>query len=96
MATNIKKLVPYKPSDYPTLTQGDAKYFTAEFRRINQAIASLGDIAQAGMLGVTRKAGLPATTDLPAGASGVFKDTTGGGVYLAYNDAGVIKKVALT
>ncbi len=42
------------------------------------------------------KAGLPANTDLVAGSFGLFKDTSGGGVYLTYNDAGTIKKVALT
>lgn len=41
--------------------------------------------------------GLPTTTNLPSDTDwGVFKDTSGGGVYLAYNDAGTIKKVALT
>ncbi len=42
------------------------------------------------------KAGLPANTDLVAGTFGLIKDTSGGGVYVAYNDAGTIKKVALT
>lgn len=51
--------------------------------------------------GAFSKSGLPATTDFGnggygAGLWGVFKDTSGGGVYLAYNDAGTIKKVALT
>ena len=43
-----------------------------------------------------QKAGLPTTSDITAGQAAVFKDTSGGGVYLAYNDAGTIKKVALT
>lgn len=43
-----------------------------------------------------QKSGIPATGDLVAGQCGVFKDTLGGGVYLAYNDAGTVKKVALT
>jgi hypothetical protein len=42
------------------------------------------------------KSGLPATTDIASGVWTVVKDTSGGGVYLAYNDAGTIKKVALT
>ena len=42
------------------------------------------------------KAGLPAPTDIASGIWTVFKDTSGGGVYVAYNDAGTIKKVALT
>jgi hypothetical protein len=37
----------------------------------------------------------PTTTDLSAGFYNVFKDTVGGDVYLAYNDAGTIKKVTL-
>lgn len=45
--------------------------------------------------GKTNKSGLPASTDLPTGTSTLFKDTSGGGVYLAYNDAGTIKKVQL-
>jgi hypothetical protein len=45
----------------------------------------------------TQQAGLPtAAANLNPGAWGVFKDTSGGGVYVAYNDAGTIKKVALT
>lgn len=43
-----------------------------------------------------QKSGLPSTSDLAAGTWGVFKDTSGGGVYVAYNDSGTIKKVALT
>lgn len=39
--------------------------------------------------------GTPTTSNLAAGMWGVFKDTSGGGVYVAYNDAGTIKKVAL-
>ncbi len=49
-----------------------------------------------GKKGALTKAGLPATTDIPVGTYDVMKDTSGGGVYLAYNDAGTIKKVALT
>lgn len=92
----VDKLVPYTPNNYPTLPGGEATYFTKELRKISQAIKTIEQLAQAGQLGVTSKAGLPATSDLPAGTAGVFKDTSGGGVYLAYNDAGVIKKVALT
>ena len=52
----------------------------------------VGDQSEAAI----QKSGLPAIGDLAAGQWGVFKDTSGGGVYLAYNDAGTIKKVALT
>jgi hypothetical protein len=43
-----------------------------------------------------QKSGIPTTANLSAGLWGVFKDTSGGGVVVAYNDAGTIKKVALT
>ncbi len=42
------------------------------------------------------QASLPSTANIAAGNWAVFKDTSGGGVYVAYNDAGTIKKVALT
>jgi len=39
----------------------------------------------------------PTTTDLPTSLDvAIFKNTTSGSVFLAYNDGGVIKKVALT
>jgi hypothetical protein len=94
--TNITKLSTYRPAGYPIMDGGQEPYLTTEFRRIGQALASVTDMIQAAAFGVTKKAGLPTTTDLPPGTSGVFKDTSGGGVYLAYNDAGTIKKVALT
>ncbi len=43
-----------------------------------------------------KKAGLPANTDFINNVFGVLKDTSGGGVYICYNDAGTLKKVALT
>lgn len=43
-----------------------------------------------------QKSGTPAATDVPQSCWRVIKDTSGGGVYVAYNDAGTIKKVALT
>jgi len=46
------------------------------------------------MIGTT-KSGVPATTDLAQGEAGVFKDSAGATVVLAYNAAGTIKKVAL-
>lgn len=41
------------------------------------------------------QAGLPTTTQIAASTWGVWKDTTGGGVYVAANDGGTIKTVAL-
>lgn len=96
MANTIKNLANYSPSDYPTLPNADAQWFTREFSKIRTAINSIENILKAGGSGVTTKSGIPATADLPEGGSGLFKDTSGGGVYLAYNDAGTIKKVALT
>ncbi|MDB5612036.1 MAG: hypothetical protein JWP25_8936 [Bradyrhizobium sp.] len=49
-----------------------------------------------GMQGAFSQAGIPTIADLAPGTHQVFKDTSGGGVYLAYNDAGTIKKVSLT
>jgi hypothetical protein len=43
------------------------------------------------------KSGAPTTADLTQSKEwGIFKDTTGGAVVLAYNDGGTIKTVALT
>ncbi len=63
----------------------------------SSATFTLGTSQGWGGFGSITKAGLPSTTELPLpNTAAVFKDTSGGGVYLAYNDAGVIKKVALT
>jgi hypothetical protein len=40
-------------------------------------------------------AGIPTVANVEPGCWTVVKDTAGGGVYVLYNDAGVIKKVAL-
>jgi len=95
MSSNVTKLTPYNPAAYPTVDGGQPTYLTTEFRKIGQAVSSLAVTLKAAQFGVTKKAGLPAVADLPSGTSGVFKDTSGGGVYLAYNDAGIIKKIAL-
>ena len=42
------------------------------------------------------KAGLPTTTDIPAGQWAIYKDTSGGTLKLYANDGGTIKSVALT
>lgn len=95
MAFSVKSLIGYVQANYPSLPV-NATWFNTEFGKIKKAIVSIEALLNAGGMGVTAKAGLPLVADLPAGASGVFKDTSGGGVYLAYNDAGTIKKVALT
>lgn len=50
-----------------------------------------------GFYGAYSGAGLPTTTQFPdTNTGGLYKDTSGGGVYMVYNDAGTIKKVSLT
>ena len=50
-----------------------------------------------GLNGYTSSAADPTTTELAtAGDFGIHKNTTSGTVYLAFNDGGTIKKVALT
>lgn len=50
-----------------------------------------------GYFGVVKGSGVPTTTQFPdPNTGGFYKDTSGGGVYAVYNDAGTIKKVALT
>jgi hypothetical protein len=44
---------------------------------------------------ISQFAGIPGVANVSAGTWTVVKDTAGGGVYVLYNDAGVIKKVAL-
>jgi hypothetical protein len=96
MALNVTKIITYIPSPYPTLPDGVEMYTSREFSRVAQATSSVASMLKAAAFGVTKKSGVPVVADLPAGTSGIFKDTSGGGVYLAYNDDGTIKKVALT
>jgi hypothetical protein len=74
---------------------GSSGTFSSDFIRGPGAFSVSG---AGNVIGVTQSiSGLPTTTQLPtAGTWGVFKDTSGGGVYLAANDGGTIKKVALT
>lgn len=95
MAINVTKLLPYKAGDYPTLPNGNATFFTTQLRNIANAIKSAQDMLKAAALGATEISGVPTTSVVAEGTSGLFKDTSGGGVYLAYNDAGTIKKVQL-
>lgn len=97
MAASVKKLVAYRPKDFPKLSGANQdQYFTTELRNIRNAINSIHDVLNAASQGVVQKSGLPTNADLLEGTSGLFKDTSGGGVYLAYNDGGTVKKVALT
>jgi hypothetical protein len=93
---NIQQLVAYVNSSYPTLPNTNLPvFFSKEFRSIATALNSVEAVLQSGALGVSVVAATPTTANLPASAAGLFK-VTGGAVYLAYNDAGTIKKVALT
>jgi hypothetical protein len=95
MSQTIDDLANYNPADYPQLPNAEAQFFTKEFRKLRNAINSIEAVMKAGGLGVTVVASTPTGSNLPVGATGVFKVTAGGAVYLAYNDAGTIKKVAL-
>ncbi|GEM_PF-6774870 len=54
-------------------------------------------VGGARFVGYTASTVAPTTTQLPANKDwGIHKDTSGGSVYLAYNDSGTIKKVTLT
>ncbi len=50
-----------------------------------------------GFNGAIQASGLPTTTQFPdSGTGGLYKDTSGGNVYIVYNDAGTIRKAQLT
>jgi hypothetical protein len=59
MPLDTSKLVPYQPTTYPTLTDGIARYFTKEFRKIADAITSVDEVLAA----------------VASGASGIFLQT---------------------
>jgi len=96
MATTVQSLINYLASSYPTIAEGLNVFWTKELQKIKTSINAANNVIRSGQLGVTPNSGVPTTSDLPVGGAGVFKDTSGGGVYLAYNDNGTIKKVALT
>jgi hypothetical protein len=60
-----------------------ADSYVDEFSRVNN------------IRGAATKSGLPATTDIPPGGIGFFKDSSGGGVKITHNDAGSLKHVDL-
>lgn len=91
MALSVNSLLRYVQSNYPTLPV-NAAWFNTEFGKLKKSITSIISVMQAGCLGVT--AGTPTTANLPEGTAGLFD--TGTAVYLAYNQSGTIKKVALT
>ena len=76
--------------------------FESAVSGINSGVGNVAGIldpscSSDGFVGVVMAAGLPTTTQFPnQNTGGLYKDTSGGGVYMVYNDAGTIKKVALT
>lgn len=92
---SIDSLISYVQSNYPTLPI-NAQWFNNEFGKLKKSITSIVAVMRTGSMGITPISGLPTTSNLPAETAGLFKDTSGGGVYLAYNDAGTIKKVQLS
>ncbi len=65
------------------LGTGDYHVSSAEASRITAAITT------------QTKAGIPTTSDIPAGNWAIYKDTSGGTIKLYANDGGTIKSVAL-
>lgn len=41
MATDVSKVIPYTPSRFPTLPDGERAFFTAELRSIAQSIVTI-------------------------------------------------------
>lgn len=68
---------------------------TANVARLRVAALASGTVRNLAIDGYTMS-GAPSATQLPASTWGLFKDSGGGGVVLAYNDAGSIKTVALS
>lgn len=83
--------LPTLPGHETPIAQGDGKPLAAVWYRYLKLFDRIWRAPPA-----VQKSGLPAAGDLAAGTWGVFKDTSGGGVYVAYNDAGAIKKAQLT
>lgn len=78
---------------------GDIMQFKAA-NSIKAYVHSKGYIGMAGslrMLGFLSNTADPTTTDIPSNKDlAIFKNTISGDLFLAYNDSGVIKKVALS
>jgi hypothetical protein len=76
--------------------------FSSSIQNDGSAFPGTGNICDPsstynGFFGVITGSGTPTTSQFTqAGTGGLYKDTTGGSVYIVYNDAGTIKKVALT
>ena len=73
----------------------DAAKTSSGVNRVMSEAAGTGTLRPLAIDGYT-KSGAPTSTELPAGTWGLFKDSSGGDVVLAYNDGGTIKTVTLT
>ena len=84
---------------FASVTDGEYMGFdwktTANVGRLRVAAHASGTVRNLAIDGYTMS-GAPSATQLPASTWGLFKDSGGGGVVLAYNDAGSIKTVALS
>ena len=94
--TTISSLTGYAKGQFPVISQNLNVFLNNEFQKIQTSMRSTQQIQSAGQMGVTPNTGVPTTSDLPPGGAGLFKDTSGGGVYFAYNDNGTIKKATLS
>ena len=74
----------------------DAGKTTANVHRVMAEKGSGGGALRPIAIDGYEKAGAMAAADIPAGTFALFKDTSGGGVVLGYNDGGTLKTVALT
>lgn len=82
-------LLPKVEGSTPDALYDWAKRIIVYFERGGEAVPFEG-------LPALSRAADPAAVDLGVGNWSVFKNTVSGNVYLAYNDAGTIKKVQLT
>jgi hypothetical protein len=73
----------------------DAGLTSSGVNRIMSAVGSSGTKLPIA-IDAYAMSGAPTATQLPAGTAGIFKDSSGGGVVVAYNDGGTIKSAALS
>ena len=74
----------------------DAGFTSANVLRVMAEKGSGGGTLRPIAIDGFSKSGAMVAADIPAGSFALFKDTSGGGVVLGYNDGGTLKTVALT
>lgn len=74
----------------------DAGKTTANVHRLMAEKGTVGGSLRPIAIDGYGKAGAMVAADIPAGTFALFKDTSGGGVVLGYNDGGTLMTVALT